>query len=191
LHTFGTLAIDDQYVYLSDDFFVERIPKRGGAPQVIAQLGGPSMLGIALDDDHVYFTEMASDSVRSVDKSGGETATFARTCTPGSVAAADGYVYWTACLDASLYRAPGASEPAVALVPGRYAAHDFAVTSDHIYFPSGGGFDVPGGIYRIDPDGGDIQMLTGGRCGYWGIAVDTTTVYFTNHVEGTVNTIER
>lgn len=191
LATYGTLAVDDQNIYLSDRFFVESIPKAGGAPQVIAQLNSPAMLGIAIDDRRVYFTDMAGGSVRSVAKVGGEAAAFTRTCTPGSVAAVDGYIYWTACLDVSLFRAPSAGDPAVALVPGKYAAHDFAVTSEHVYFATVGGFSVPGGIYRLPRAGGDIEMVTGGGCGYWGIAVDATSVYFTNRLDGTVNAIDR
>jgi hypothetical protein len=149
------------------------------------------MLGIAIDDRRVYFTEMTGGSVRAVAKAGGETTLFTRTCTPGSVAAVDGYIYWTACLDVSLFRAPSTGDPAVALVPGKYAVTDFAVTSDHIYFATFGGFNVPGGIYRLAPDGGNIEMLTGGGCGYRGIAVDATSVYFTNRLDGTVNAVNR
>lgn len=34
-------------------------------------------------------------------------------------------------------------------------------------------------------------MLAGGGYGYQGIAVDATTMYFTNHIDGTVNAVAR
>lgn len=66
-----------------------------------------------------------------------------------------------------------------------------ATASNRIYFAQSGGHGVPGGIYWIDRAGGNVHMLTEGGVGYWSVAVDDTTVYFTNQACGTVNAVAR
>jgi hypothetical protein len=192
LDTDDTMAIDDQYVYLTADDFLVRVPKLGGPMQVLAPLTGDHLQGIAVDDHQVYFTEWRRHLVSSVAKIDGETAAFAQTCLPGRLTAADGYVYWwSSCPDVALFRASSPNEPAVPLVPGEHSVLDVAVASDRVYFTEYGEYGAPGGIYEVDVNGGDLEMLVGGGCGYTGIAVDATTIYYTNYVKGTVNAVAR
>lgn len=205
LSTRGALAVDAQDVYLTDGFFLKRVSKLGGEPEIVAQLTGLVFGpytevvtgGIAVDDQWVYFQD--GDSIRAVAKTGGEIITLASgpICGSTPVIVADGYVYWaTDCRDVTLFRAraSSASDPPVALATYQHHANtnspilvDFSVASSRIYFSI---INVEGpmvnvksgvnasGIYSVGLNGGDIQMLTGGGSTYGSVVADDANVYF-------------
>src|SRR5262249_9551793 len=73
-------AVDEAYLFwVTDTGQVGRVDKGGGAPQVLRNVTGMSLVAIALDTDHAYFTsdDSSGDNVYAMSKDGGGNAELA------------------------------------------------------------------------------------------------------------------
>jgi hypothetical protein len=99
----GALAVDQDAVYLASaaEHRLVRVPRRGGAPALLAQGVGPGALAVL--GDRVFFLDGERKVLASVQKTGGEpTSLLAIDATAGQLIAARGVLYWAegwACCD--------------------------------------------------------------------------------------------
>ena len=149
------LVVDDTHVYWWDDFFrtVNRVPKNGGAVEVLASNPALNVFDIAVDDTHVYLASLIDDGtfnlgpgeVGAVPKTGGEYVTLAQVQFPTALSTDDTFVY---------YVNTGTIDP-----------------------ESGSALD-DGAIVRINKDGSDPRTLAGGLSVPFDVHVDGDDVFF-------------
>jgi len=200
------LVQDSQYVYWTNwsTNDIWRFPKAGGQRELVASPGGKVMNGIAVDDRQAYVgTEATSTTTAAVvgfDKAGGGAATAMGPIADSVLAylaVDDSDVYWTNYIDGSVRRVAKSGGTPVALFTGFYDLRYMTIVGETMYFAqySNAGLPrnhpAPGGIRKVPRRGGQVTTLTEGGDGYWGIAVDDTTVYFTNQKTGTVSAVAR
>ncbi len=179
------IATDANYVYDAGYYFIRRTPRAGGPSDFVVT--GLAMRQVAVDDAFVYWTEYQSNgTVSRAPKTGGDAVALATGQEVGyGIAVRDGYVYWGAAGQGHISRVPvtgGASELLVDLSGGYGRA--VVVDDANVYFSS----IVSSGEVRVVPrNGGTARTLaTGLADAPWGIAVDTTAVYFTDAQGGRV-----
>lgn len=91
------LAADATHVYFVRDSAIYELPHAGGTPRLIARAASADdmILGLAVDDGYVYWTEHVAGTVRRVPKHGGVATTLASHLTGPVRIAVDGkHVYW-------------------------------------------------------------------------------------------------
>jgi hypothetical protein len=200
------LVQDSQYVYWTNWSTSEiwRFPKAGGQRELVATPDGKVMNGIAVDDRQAYVgTEATATTPATVvgfAKAGGGAPTVMGPIADSVLtylAVDDSYVYWTNYIDGSVRRVAKAGGTPEALFTGLYDVRYTTIVGETVYFAqySNAGMPrnhpAPGGIRKVPRMGGPVTTLIEGGQGYWGIAVDDTTVYFTNQQTGTVSAVAR
>ncbi len=87
------IAVDDSYVYFTDDQNnIKRVPKTGGSVSIIG-IGNPSAM--ILYNNDIYWVEYSNGSVKKMPKSGGAVTTLASgSNSPAGIATDGSSVYW-------------------------------------------------------------------------------------------------
>jgi hypothetical protein len=165
----------------------------GGGTIGRAQFGGPygqrdfirpsgGATGIAVDDDHVYWTASAPSVLNSIGRAdldgGGIDATLigGPTRSPAAVAVKGAHIYWSEPLNDSIGRANLDGSGVEQGFISTFAPGALAVDAGHLYWAS-----VAGDIGRAALDGSDYepQFVTGANCPA-GLAVNGTYLFWTN-----------
>lgn len=148
---------------------------------ILAGLHGP--FGIAVDATWIYWSEAgdfsAGGRIGRADKEGGGATTLADEPTPEDLAIDDRFVYYQVGFQLKRVDKRGAAA-AVALADGYETTHSHGVLADGtaVYFA---GLDRMTGadeVVRVDPDGGNRQVLATPGASLSGLTMDDTYVYF-------------
>lgn len=187
------LAADAGYIYFTTGSSVKAVPRGGGT--VIELAGGQTVpTGLAVDDTHVYWTNMGSDNasdgtVSRRPKSGGNIQIIATGQAHPERIAVDGkYLFWTRLGEnvgglagwtgGTIVRArkDGSSSPAT-VAPASWPT-DLAIDREHIYFTE----HRAATIRRVGKSGitSAVTLVSTNEPGFpTAIAVDDTHVYWT------------
>jgi hypothetical protein len=185
------IALDQNYVYWTSysSGKIQRIPKAGGSPQVLAAarvLGVPSL---AVDDKAVYFSAREDAGVTTyvgwIPKSGGAITTIASHLGAARrVKVSDGFVYWLVDPQprggGGVARAPIGGGRVQSITPSTYAADAWlAVDDQYAYWTAYGDKGRSSGhIYRTPRDGsGAVAVLGSGLDSPYAIAADARNIF--------------
>jgi hypothetical protein len=178
-----SLQIRDCDFFYGTDVGLFRATIGSGAPQVLA----PGLVrGIAVDDTHVYFTELISGEIRRVPREGGEPEVLIENLEyPWQIAIDQDSVYYiTRSQVGSLSKSGGFSSVLAKRSPDElnFNTYHLAVGRDHVYY------STYGAELRAAPKaGGPSQVLaTFARLG--GLAVHDCNVFA---IEGQDNDVAR
>lgn len=145
----GVVHYTDTYDKLSDLEHVVRVPLPAGPPQIVASTVGAWM--VAADDDHVYWTDPASDAVWSGPSSGGvEPAQIASLLEPTDIEVDAEAVYVTGL--EGTFRLPLAGGTPSMLVAG--AGRGLAIDATHVFVGA-----ADGRLLRVPKAGGPAVAL--------------------------------
>lgn len=159
------LAVDDTDVYwTSSTGEIQRVPKGGGVPVVLAQSAFPR--GVALDGTHVYWT--ADEGVQRAPKAGGPAVLLSSSSgIPWFLALDSQFVYWTDHFGGSVRRvAKDGSDTSAVLATGTTT---FGITAagDKVFF----GDNDEGMVLAVPKLGGSPTVLSTSETP-WALAVD-------------------
>jgi hypothetical protein len=180
------IAVDGTHVYwaATSQSSIRRASKSAPAPQVVATPAQPR--GIALDETYLYWAGGAG-AIGRVPKAGGAFEIVAMGQTQAQAIAVDGtHVYWSrrdtpTVGSGGIYRAlkaPNATAEIVYVVPFG-EDHSIALDATHVYWVNAANLTV-GRKEKTGTMAGLLAQGTEVQEG-WDVAVDTTTVYFTEH----------
>lgn len=193
------LAGDSDHLYWRDDRKgLQRIAKRGGTEPELLVASQTLSEAVAIDDTRVYFDEVSGSggpgTIRAVAKAGGpvtDVASLPNWFIP-TLVVDRGDVYWHNGGVDSLWHAPAAgSVAATAVFGGGFEMRYIAATQDALFITEMGEPFAPGGVHQIPRTGGRDRLVTPRGVGLWGIAVDDSTIYWTNISDGTLSAIAR
>jgi len=193
------LAGDSHYLYWRDDRKgLQRIAKRGGTEPELLVASQTMSSAVAIDDTRVYFDEVSGSGgpgrIRAVAKAGGPVADIASL--PNwfipTLVVTGGDVYWHNGGVDSLWHAPTTGGvAATAVFGGGFEMRYIAATRDALFITQMGEPFALGAVHQIPRTGGRDRLVTPRGVGLWGIAVDDSTIYWTNISDGTLNAIAR
>ena len=186
----GPIAVDAANVYVSEGWWIKRVPRTGGAASLVSQ-GNFYVTSLDVDSTNVYWVEDDLGNVRRAPLAGGaSTLVGSGNGKPFDLRVSGASVYWLLGLD-RLLKVPTAGG-AVATVAGSLrAAEALAVDADYAYFtesdassvskaPITGGVvapigDIEGGQawYALTQDASRIFWLT--PLGLGSVAKDGTS----------------
>jgi hypothetical protein len=185
------LTVDGTYVYWADqsDGAIYRAPIGGGNRTTFAT--APTALGVAVDSTHVYWTEVNAGYVMGKPFDGGTATTIASgQDTPWEVVVDGTYAYWRNLgfntSNAGFGMAPLAGGGTPIVIRGNNGSGDLALDGKNLYFAT------PSSVYSIPvpltvPDGAvSSRDLTALQQNPEGLAVDSTSLYWTVMSDGTI-----
>jgi hypothetical protein len=165
------VALDDGNVYTTYPG-IRKAPKEGGPVEWLAD--GPS-IGLTVSGGYVYWTTWELELVQKVPVDGGPVVTIASgEPYPQHIAVLGEFAYFTTAYGRLLRASTDGG--AVTVLAESLGAYGVAVDQTGIYLTT---FDQ-GSIRRIPIDGGEPQILAGGQFFPRDIALDETSVYWTN-----------
>jgi hypothetical protein len=193
-----SMAVDATDVYWADrnGALVRKVPKLGGKPVALAETQGP--VGIALDDAYVYW--IGEGGMGRVPKKGGAPQVLGPPIPSDTVsflALDDTFAYWTVS-DGTVMRVPkdGSAAPVVLLTLGPSPLSPngpptpvgIAVGSDRVFFTASLDKatinELDSGELASIPKAGDAATtLAPAENTPWAVALDATTVYWTDNNE--------
>jgi hypothetical protein len=176
------VAVDDENVYwntIDAATAIRRVSKDGGVVSNVTAVPTPMTNGaIATDGINVYW--IGSGALQSVPVGGGSPTALAPTNIGGTIAAADGDVYWTELLinlddtKGSLRRVPAAGGPVTVVMSPLCRPMGLAIDAAAIFVS-----DLCAGIWRIPRGAGQPTLVpTGGPISAGYVAVDDANLYF-------------
>jgi hypothetical protein len=129
----GAIAVDADHVYVTQDWWIKRVPRGGGAPERFA-LAGSMVLDVALDADHVYWLVGPQAKVLRRAKAGGPIELVSTgPGSPLSLVVAQEQVVWIGAPD-ELRIAPVTGGPSVPFASGIEFPTSLATDGEFIYF---------------------------------------------------------
>jgi hypothetical protein len=178
------VAVDDQFVYFANynDGAIGRVPKAGGPVVKLAQ-GTPSVKGLAVDGDWVYWTDNSPESPMrrgmKVSKGGGAPVrALADAEDPLEIAVRAGSLYWVSG-GVALRRAPLAGGEPATVVAGA-SINTFALDDGYAYWVNTGATNQRNGVVARKPlaEGGAVAVLTADQESARKIVIDEEAVYW-------------
>ncbi|MHB8524454.1 MAG: Calx-beta domain-containing protein, partial [Limisphaerales bacterium] len=189
------MAVDDAYVYWDSyghfdspgsfpqaDGFIARVPKGGGAVEVIASNLQTSD-GFALDGGDLYYGETSyvsgaapSGAVKRVAKTGG-VATLIYSGVGGYVATDADYVYVTSHFEGTVFRVPKAGGARQMYLSGLVFPGPVVLSGNQLYFAVDDNAGPNGFIAALDVNTGATQILQSGIPDAFPFTLDDCAVY--------------
>jgi hypothetical protein len=166
----SAIAVDRTHVYLGGDGHVYSVPKTGGAVTSLVHdepARSTPKTAVAVDDTHVYFSNIDWARVARVPKGGGPAETVADHLGYPHEMVMDATHVYISVEDSflpgsppgpAIVRAPKSGGPVELVAGGQPAIGAMALHRDDIYF--GGGYGVPDGdVRRVPKAGGAVEVL--------------------------------
>jgi hypothetical protein len=185
------VAVHAGTVYMSSGPNIVSIPVLGGAVQQIAP-GSSFVEAIVVNDTSVYWTA-SGGQIQSAPVGGGPMITVASfPAAPFGIAIDSVYVYYSITAfgngaDGMIMRAPlDLSSPPEALAPAETQPGQLVLDGSTLFW-----VDHSGTVRTMPASGGTPTSLHAGGPGPNSIAVDATSVYWSNDIDGTINKIAR
>jgi hypothetical protein len=188
---YPSLAMDETNIYFMDAiddyrYKVVKVSKSGGAPVTLASRKIYLPTGLVSDGANLYWTDLASSTVKRVNVNGGPTVIFGTCNNPAGIAADADRVY---CLRKSGevvgFRKIGGGSIKPSAVGNYYPAGGMPQDEMNVYFMSfqKGTY----GIYKVGKKGGGAALsMPMSYMQSTSLAVDDTSIYWTNYNQGTV-----
>jgi hypothetical protein len=193
------IAFDREFLYINDsggNLF--RLDKDGSAQTLLASVSGSSILSIAVDETHIYFssgqsmpegsTVPGSGAIFAIAKAGGPVTTLASSLdSPFKIELDETYVYF---LEAGFYseapappltrlrRIAKSSGHVDTLIEVQFASSDIALDNTHIYFSASDPYLQRASLNKISKEGGQTIKLVEDETIY-NLALDEEFVYYT------------
>ncbi len=159
-------------------------PETGDPLPVELVAGQQDPRGLALDDDHVYWTDVGDDAVRRVSKEGGAVQDLAtKQQGPRNVFVQGDHVYWTNSAsgtvleDGTVNRVLREGGALQILAADQVAPWGVYVDDEHVYWTS---YVDNGQVLRMPKDGGTIkpELVAHGFVNPRDITGDVTSIYW-------------
>ncbi len=177
------LAVDATHVFHTEDYTVAAdcsvvvVPKAGGTRVTLASGGAWNHpTGLAVNGGTVFWGVTTPGSILSVPVADGATTTLVSGVAPGALTADASNVYWVDATGAIMKVAQtGGAATTLATIPNAFA---IAIDSTNVYV-STRPFNQPSTLYKIPIAGGPPVMLASAPSMVNAIAVDATSIYWT------------
>jgi len=176
-HVFWTISVGGEFCPTDGEPTLRRVPLGGGTVQTLHHSCTFNPYQMAADDTHVYFADWADDKVKRIPVAGGTITNVAngnRLILHRGIALDSTHVYWGD--NTGIQRIAKSGGAAQVLAAGADSAN-LAVDSTHVYWTD---WNMGAGrIRRVAKTGGAVQDVITGLDNPYGIALDSTYVYFT------------
>lgn len=171
----GPIAVDATSVYVSEGWWIKRVPRAGGAVSILSQASF-YITSLDIDGTHVYWVEDDLGTVRKAPLAGG-AATFLGSGNgrPFDLRVNGGSVYWLLGLD-RLLRVPTTGGPIETLAGSLLAAEALAVDASSAFFTE----SDAGRVSRIAATGGSVEPIGGiaGGQAWYALTQDADRLYW-------------
>ncbi|WP_394845415.1 hypothetical protein LZC95_51340 [Pendulispora brunnea] len=190
---FRAIVFDDDHVYWSSDRGqIWRVTKQGGWPELLvdpSKISGQYILGLAVDDEAIYWTDLTRGTVLKRSKRDGIVTVLASEQNRPYRVVVDGTrVYWTVQGDfsANMTSAKTGAVRAVdkrggvpvTLADKEQLPTELAMDDVSVYFASGPWGDRNGSIRRVPKRGGAVQVMVSDQSTIRALAARGGNVYF-------------
>ena len=179
---FYDMAVDEANVYWATYASVGRVPRDGGAPEVVVS-GQEGVRGLTLDATNVYWANQGPGAVMRLPKAGGTPETLAAgQSVPNGVAVASANIYWTNNSNpGSVVMVAASGGVPTTLAAGRVYPDQIAVDATHAYWTEGLADQGKASlVMKIAIDGGAPVTVASGQANPDFIAVDDSSLYWSN-----------
>ncbi len=178
------LVVDSQRVYftnlLGNEVMSTPLDGTGTPTAIVTNQSGP--YGLALDSTHVYWASAWADAIRRVSLQGGNVTDIATNVPrPSWVALGATHVYFTCTGDGSLRKVPLDGGQVTTLYSGGQTPNHLLVHNGFVYWTDSGTNEIS----RIPTTGGTRTVLATGAEPMH-LAIDSTSLYWSNHANGTI-----
>ena len=171
----GPIAVDGTHVYVSEGWWIKRVPRSIGAASLVSQANF-YVTSIGVDSTHVYWVEEDFGTVRKAPLTGGApTLLGSGNGRPFDLRVSGGSVYWLLGLD-RLLRVPTAGGTVATVAGSLQAAEALTVDSGYAYFTESDAARVS----RVPVAGGEVTTIggiTGGQAWY-ALAQDAGRIFW-------------
>jgi len=189
------IAIDLNNLYFTSGDSLNRVPKGGGTPVIIASgltpgspiAPFPPFFGVAVDAQNAYIANGTTVAKVILAGMNNIASTFAVVPTGGqpyAITLDNANVYWTETGSATgtgsfdrVMKAPKAGGTPTVIASAQNFPADIAVDANNVYWTNNGN----GTVMMAPLAGGTPTVIASGQTFPFGIAVDQTSVYWTNN----------
>ena len=171
----GPIAVDAANVYVSEGWWIKRVPRAGGAASLVSQANF-DVTSLDIDGTHVYWDEEDLGTVRKAPLAGGApTLLGSGNGRPFDLRVNGSTVYWLLGLD-RLLKVPAAGGAVATVAGSLQAAEALAVDGSYAYFTESDAARVS----RVPVAGGAITPMGGiaGGLAWYALAQDADRIYW-------------